>query len=168
MEGIARRAVLGAALVTLGAGPTAVSAAAAGTTLRFYNVQETVSATDAAGTPLPNGGSGTAPLPGYRIAYTGLDYLGDHQRHASKPTASNHLACTFVTASSLMCNAQVAIGGLLLLGNDVTATLGSGGVSSIPINAGTGKYQHARGVVTVTPIPGGPNADVTVTLDGSL
>jgi hypothetical protein len=166
MQGIARRVVLVAAIVTLSAGPTAVSAVAAGTTLRFYNLQETVTATDAAGTPLPNGGSGAAPLPGYHIAYTGLDYVGNHQRHASKPTASNHLACTFVTASSLTCNAQVAVGGLLLLGNDVTATLTSGGVSTIPINTGTGKYQHARGAVTVTPIPGGPNADVTITLDG--
>ena len=165
MQGIARRAVLVAALATLSAGLTALSATAA-TTLRFYNVQETVTATDAAGTPLPNGGSGAAPLPGERIAYTGRDYAGNHQRHASKPTASNHLACTFLSASSLTCNAQVAIRGMLLLSNDVTATLTGSGVSMIPINAGTGKYQHARGVITVTPIPGGPNADLTITLDG--
>lgn len=116
--------------------------------------------------PLPNGGSGAAPLPGSRIAYTGLDFAGNHQRHASKPTASNHLACTFMTSTSLTCNAQVAISGLLLLGNDVTATLSSSGVSTIPINAGTGKYRNARGTITVTPVRGGPNADVTIMLDG--
>lgn len=166
MGGMTRRIVLVGAIAMLSAGVGAVGAAAAGTTLRFYNVQETVTATNAAGMPLPNGGSGAAPLPGYRIAYTGLDYAGNRRRHASKPTASNHLACTFVTSTSLTCNAQVAIGGLLLLGNDVTATLSSSGISSIPINAGTGKYQNVRGTVTVSPIPGGPNAEVTITLDG--
>ena len=153
-------------LARLTTGLTAVGADAAGTTLRFYNVQETVTATDAAGTPLPNGGNGAAPQAGYHLAYTGLDYVGNHARHASNPTAPHHLSCVFVTATSLTCDAQVAVGGLLLLGNDVTATLTSTGVSSIPISAGTGKYKNAHGAITVTPTPGGPNADVTINLVG--
>jgi hypothetical protein len=160
------RALLVVSLASLTACLTAVGSGAAGTTLRFYNVQETVTATDAAGTPLPNGGNGATPQAGSHLAYTGLDYVGNHARHASKPTASNHLSCVFVTAASLTCDAQVAVGGLLLLGNDVTATLTSSGVSSIPINAGTGRYRDARGAITVTPVSGGPNADITINLAG--
>lgn len=166
MKGTPSRVLLAVSLATLGWCVTAASAAAAGTTLHFYNLQETLTVTDATGVPLPNGGSGASPQPGDHIAYTGLDFVGNHRRHASGPTASNHLACVFVSATALKCDAQVAIGGLLVLGNDVTATLTGSGVSSIPINAGTGRYKSARGTITVTPIPGGPNADVTITLDG--
>ena len=160
-----RRALVLVGLAIVGGCWAAAYASAAGTTLHYYNVQQTVTATDAAGASLSNGGRGAAPQPGYHLDYTGLDYPGNHRHHASRATASNHLACTFTSPTTLTCNTQIAIGGSLLLGNDVTATLSSNGVSSIPLNAGTGKYQHARGTVTVTPIANSPNADVTVTLD---
>ena len=156
---------LASLLGLLAFGALAAPADAAGTTLRFFNRNQTVTATDAGGAPLPNNGSGAAPTVGDRVAYTALDYVGNHRRHASRASASSHLACTFASATTLTCNAQFAVGGLLLLGNDVTATLMSNGVSSIPVNGGTGKYQHATGTIVVTPIKNSVDADVTIRLN---
>jgi hypothetical protein len=140
-------------------------AAAAGTTLHYFNRNQTVTATDASGRPLANNGSAAPPAAGDRVDYTALDYVGNHRHHASTASASSHLACTFVDRTTLTCNAQFAVGGLLLLGIDVTATLSSSGISSIPINAGTGKYKNASGMIVVTPIRNSVDADVTIRLN---
>jgi len=142
----------------------AVAVAATSVTLRYYNVNQTVTATDSAGRPLPNNGSGAAPVAGDHLDYTALDYAGSHAHHASSYSASSHLACTFTSGTALSCNAQFAIGASLLLGNDVTATLASNGTSSIPINTGTGRYKNAKGTITVTPIRNSVNADVAITV----
>jgi hypothetical protein len=156
-------ALLGLAAVAAATAPRAAGAAAS-VTLRYYNVNQTVTATDSAGRPLANNGSGGAPAAGDHLDYTALDYTGSHVHHAPSYSASSHLACTFATGTTLTCNAQFAVGASLLLGNDVTATLASNGTSSIPINAGTGRYKHARGTITVTPIKNSVNADVVITV----
>jgi hypothetical protein len=145
----------------------ALPAGATTTVLRFYNLNQTTTATDAAGRPLPNNGNAAAPVAGDHLDYTALDFVGTHRRHASTAAASSHLACTFLSATTLTCNAQFAVGGSLLLGNDVTATLASSGLSAIPVNAGTGKYKNAKGMIVVTPVKNSVNADVTITLSRS-
>jgi hypothetical protein len=156
-------ALLGLAAVATAAAP-GVAVAATSVTLRYYNVNQTITATDSAGRPLPNKGSGAAPAPGDHLDYTALDYTGSHAHHAPSCSASSHLTCTFASGTTLTCNAQFAIGASLLLGNDVTATLASNGTSTIPINAGAGRYERARGTITVTPIKNSVNADVVITV----
>jgi len=158
-------AALGLITVVASALPAA-PAGAAGRTLRYYNVNQTTIATDAAGRPLPSNGQGAAPVAGDHLDYTALDYAGDPRRHASTYTASSHLACTFQTPTMLTCNAQFAIGSSLLLGNDVTATLSPDATSSIPVNTGTGRYKNAKGTIVVTPVRNSLNADVTIRLSG--
>jgi hypothetical protein len=149
-------------LVVAAAAASTAAVAATSVTLRYYNVNQTVTATDSAGRPLPNHGSGAAPVAGDHLDYTALDFAGSHGHHASSYSASSHLACTFTSGTALTCDAQFAVGASLLLGNDVTATLASNGTSSIPINAGTGRYRSARGTITVTPIRNSVNADVVI------
>jgi hypothetical protein len=152
-------------LAVVAVGLMVAPANAASIKLRFYNVNQTTIATDSAGLPLPNNGRGRAPVPGDHLDYTALDYSGSHMHYASVYNASSHLACTFVSGTMLTCNAQFAIGGSLVLGNDVTSTLAGNGTSSIPVNAGTGKYKSTRGAIFVTPIANSVNADVTITLN---
>ena len=90
---------------------------------------------------------------------------GEPQHHASSFSASDHIACTFPNATTTTCSVQIAIGGSLLLANDVTL-ITQNGTGSEPINAGTGKYKNARGTLLFTPIGNSNNVDITITLTG--
>jgi hypothetical protein len=146
----------------VGSGLMALPARAAGTaTLHFYSTNQTMAATNAAGQPI----TGKQFTVGDHYDATDLYYVGSHKHHASSVSASDHLACTFPNATTTTCSGQIAIGGSLLLGNDVTLTT-QNGTGSLPINAGTGKYKNARGTALFTPIGNSNNVDITITLTG--
>jgi hypothetical protein len=150
--------------VMVGSGLMAPPASAAGTTtLHFYSVHQTGTFTDAVGQPIS--AADATPVPGDHVDTTDLDYVGNHKHHASIFTASDHLACTFTSATAATCSAQVAIGGSLLLTNDVTVAL-TQNRPPLPINAGTGKYTNARGTVTPTTVGNSNNSDMTITVTG--
>ena len=153
-------------LARLTTGLTAVGGGAAGTTLRFYNVQETVTAADAAGRPLPKWRQrrrAASRLPpgvhGTRLRGEPRAARVEPHGPASPLVRLRHRDVADVRRAGRRRRAAPAR-------DDVTATLTSTGVSSIPISAGTGKYKNAHGAITVTPTPGGPNADVTIKLVG--
>jgi hypothetical protein len=142
----------------VGSGPTA-GPLSAGTTLPFYSVQQALRFSNASGQSIRGADAGT----GDSYDSTDLYYAGTKGHHVSSFSASDHLACTFTGAGTQTCNNQIAIGGSLLLLNNVTET-SSGATVSGPINAGTGAYQNARGTFetghdTIA-------ADVTITLTG--
>ncbi len=145
--------VVGSGLMAVPAG-----AAAGTTTLHFYSVDQTFTRTDAAGQP-----TNQASVGGH-YDDTNLYYVGNHKHHASSYSASSHSACTITSASTQECSTQIAIGGSLLLENDVTATVTTPTTGSAPINGGTGKYKNARGTDSGTNI--GNNSDITITLTG--
>jgi hypothetical protein len=146
----------------VGSGLMALPASAAGTTtLHFYSVQQAFTATNAAGQPIT--ASTTIPV-GAHYDTTDLYFVGNHQHHASSFSASDHIACTVTSASTQTCNGQIAIGGSLLLGNDVTVPFGQNGAGTLPINAGTGKYKNAQGTVSETFIANSNNVDITIAL----
>jgi hypothetical protein len=99
--------------------------------------------------------------PGSTFSATDLNYVGTHKRHASTATASDHIACTFTTDTTGICNGQIAIGGFMLLANAVTVNFASSNII-VPINGGTGKYAHARGTATSVGIGNTNNSDFTV------
>jgi hypothetical protein len=137
----------------------AMPASAAGTTiLHFYSVSQTATLTDPAGKPItdPN----AQAMVGDHIDTTGLEYVGNKKHHASSYSGSAHLACVVTSASTATCSAQIAIGGALLLANNVTLNSTQNGSSPVPINGGTGKYKNARGTLTSN------NNDVTIRLTG--
>jgi hypothetical protein len=145
-------------LTGVGSGPTAVPLSA-GTTLPFYSVQQTLQFSNAAGQPIRSADATT----GDRYDSTDLYFAGTKRHHASSFSASDHLACTFTAANTQTCNNQIAIGGSLLLLNNVLEPA-SGTKVSAPINAGTGTYQNVggtfeTGVDTIS-------TDVTITLTG--
>jgi len=147
-------------LTGVGSGPTAVPLRA-GTSLPFHTVQQTLRFTSAAGQPLPNV---NATKVGDTYDSTDLYYAGTKRHHASSFSASDHLACTFTAADTQTCNNQIAIGGSLLLLNNVLEPASGVTTVSVPINAGTGTYRNVggrweSGVNTVA-------SDVTITLTG--
>jgi hypothetical protein len=128
-------------LTGVGSGPTAVPLSA-GTTLPFYTVQQSLRFTSAAGKPLPNVDATTV---GDSYDSTDLYYAGTKQHHSSSFSASDHLACTYTSTNIQTCNNQIAIGGSLLLLNNVLEPSSGGPTVSAPINAGTGTYQNVSG-----------------------
>ncbi len=146
-------------LTGVGSGPTAVPLGG-GTTFPFYSVQQTLRFSNAARQPIRDTNSLND---GDSYDSTDLFYAGTHAQHASSFSASDHLACTLTATNTQTCNSQIAIGGSLLLLNNVTEP-GTGATVSAPINAGTGTYQNVRGTFET-----GANTnttDVTITLTG--
>ena len=110
----------------------------------------------------------TPPAAGDVNDITSIDYLGNHKHHANNPTASDHLRCTITSftgsAATANCDAQVAIGGSMLLGNDVTFTLSNGSAPLVvPINGGTSIYRHAHGKIIATNVGNNTDFDIKVT-----
>jgi hypothetical protein len=145
-------------LTGVASGPTA-GPPSSGTTLPFHSVQQAVRFTNAAGQPI----SANDATAGDSYDSTDLFYAGNQRSHASSFSGSDHLACTFNAANTQTCNSQIAIGGSLLLLNNVTEP-SSGTTVSAPINAGTGTYQNTQG--TFTTGTDTVAADVTITLTG--
>jgi hypothetical protein len=143
----------------------APAAGARTVTLHYFSKQTSNTFSTPQGQPVaPN----TPPAAGDVNDITGLDYAGNHKHHASKPTASDHLRCTITSftgsAAAADCDAQVAIGGSMLLADDVTFMLSDGSAPLVvPINGGTGIYRHARGRIIATNVGNNTDFDIRVT-----
>jgi hypothetical protein len=151
-------AALAAAGCAVALGAAAVPASADAATLNFFQKSTGSQFFGPDGQPLAN------PMnivPGSSFNATDVDYVGTHKRHASTATASDHIACTFMTDSAATCNGQIAIGGFMLLANAVTVNFAANNIT-VPINGGTGKYAHARGTATSVGIGNTNNSDFTV------
>jgi hypothetical protein len=153
-----RVAMLAAVLTTLAV--MAPAATAKTVTLHIFSRQTSSTFVDAQGHPVaPN----TPPAAGDTFDNTGVDYAGNHKHHSAKPNGSDHLRCTITgmtdAGPTALCSGQIAIGGSMLLANDDPVTL-SDTAPPTPINAGTGIYRHARGLLTPTNF--GNNTDFTI------
>jgi Domain of unknown function (DUF4440) len=132
-----------AAVCALALSPVAGYAAGTTQTLRFFDVPESTTLTQADGTvvsrpPLPE------PKAGDVLDVYSVEYAGNHRHHASRSTASVHQHCAFSTAAEPDCEVHVALGGSLLVFRGDTLT------------NGTGRYQRATGrVLTNQEVAGG-------------
>jgi hypothetical protein len=147
-------AVLGAAVAPAGA---------AAKTLRFFQKSTSSQFLGPDGMPLADP---STIGPGASFQATDVDYAGTHAKHASTFSASDHIACTFTTQTQATCNAQLAIGGSMLLANGVQVTFPTAQNAPIvvPINGGVGAYAHARGTATSVGIGNGNTSDFTIRL----
>lgn len=69
-----------------------------------------------------------------------------------------------IVLGTLLCYAQIAIRGSMLLANRFTANLAhSNPFASIPINAGTSKFAQARGILHTTPVGSANSINLTIT-----
>jgi hypothetical protein len=143
------------------------SSASAATTLHFFQKQESSTTVGPNGQPLsPN----AAPTVGDSFVSTDLDYVGTAKHHAKAWTASDHLVCTFTSIAGMggtaTCNGQIAIGGSMLLAQNVNLTFSSSPTLVVPINGGTGKFRGAHGRVKSTSIGNTNNSELTITFSG--
>jgi hypothetical protein len=142
--------------------------ASAATTLHFYDKQVSSVFKGPNGQPLsPN----AVPTAGDSFENTDLYYVGNHKHHAKKWTASGHLVCTFTSITGPMsgtatCDGQIAIGGSMLLAENVALSFSSSPTVVVPITGGTGKFRGAHGHVKSTGIGNTNNSDITITYTG--
>jgi hypothetical protein len=135
-----------ALLAALALFPVTASAAGKTETLRFYSKTQALVLTHADGTVIDK-----APVPepaaGDTLDIYAVDYVGNHKRHAKRPTASEHVRCSFTSASpEPSCESHVAIGGSLLIFHGFPGTL----------VAGSGRYLGATGrVISNQEVSGG-------------
>jgi hypothetical protein len=149
--------LVGALLAVAIAAP---AASAKTVTLHLFSRETTSTFVDPQGHPAP---PSTPPAVGDTFDNTGVDYVGNHKHHAARSDGSDHLRCTITSISgtgpTVLCSAQIAIGGSMLLANDETFKL-SASPPPTPINGGTGIYRHARGLII--PMNIGNNTDFTI------
>jgi hypothetical protein len=156
-------AAVGAALAATGLFAGVASAKPKSETLHFYQVQ--VGPTqfyNASGRPINLNPPTTLPKPGDSFDETHLDYVGTAKHHASHWTATDHFTCTFTGADTGRCDAQVAIGGSLLLSNNFPLPTTARAV--VAINEGTGAFHGVRGRFTDANVPNSSNAILTIHL----
>ena len=138
------------------------TASARTVTLHYFSKQTSSTFVTPQGKPLaPN----SAPAVGDINDNTDLDYVGNHKHHAKQSTASDHLRCTITgstgNSATATCDAQIAIGGSMLLANHTQLTFSeSSAPVVVSINGGTGIYRHAHGTVTSTSV--GHNSELTI------
>ena len=156
---LVRQAIaVAAALATMAL--VAASASAKTTTLHYFSKSVSVKFTDAAGDPV-NPSASNPPAAGDVFDAIDRDYLGNHKHHAKHWTATDHLRCVFENANSATCDAEIAVGGSMLLANGIHPDLGSN-PATYALNAGTGVFYGARGTLTAAAIAKTNNNDFTI------
>lgn len=155
-----------AALAVLALTASATPASAKTVTLHFFSKQVFMSATSPNGQPVDQN---ALPAVGDRLEFASDDYVGNHRRHAKKPTASDHVVCTIAsstsTSANALCSGDFALGGAEVIAANFTLVLAQNSATGpITINGGTGRYKHAHGKVVVKGIGNTNNNDVTVTI----
>ena len=154
----------GVLALALGVGGLLVpTAGAKGETLHFFQKSVTNDFYNAAGKPITLDPPATVPVSGDRLDSTDIDYVGDSAHHAKQWTASDHLSCTFTASSGAVCDAEIAVGGSLLLASDVPVQFSAGPVV-IRLSGGTGVFKGAHGTVESASVGNGSNANLTVKL----
>ncbi len=143
------------------------SSASAATTLHFFSKQVSSKLTGPNGQPLS---ANAVPAVGDSFVATDLNYVGNHKHHAKRWTSSDHLVCTFtaINASAMSgtatCNGQIAIGGSMLLAENVTLVFSNSGASVVvPITGGTGKFRGVHGHIKSKNVGKTNNSDITIT-----
>jgi hypothetical protein len=108
------------------------------------------------------------PVPGDSIDSTNLDYVGNYVHHAPNWTASDQELCVLNNKMDVACQAQVAIGGSMILAQ---ANLGqvsaSTSTSTFEVTGGTGTFQGVTGTivaVNIDPSSQTSDSDATITL----
>jgi hypothetical protein len=140
----------------------APAAGAQARTLHYFSLSGPTRFTNAAGHTIKLNPPMTLPSAGDRLDETDLDFVGTAKHHAKRATASDHIACTFTGSSSATCNAQVAIGGSMLLANNFTFLFTPSPKTVIKINEGTGAYRHDHGLLTLVDVAKSNNANLTL------
>jgi hypothetical protein len=127
-------------------------------TMHFFSKRVYTRISDASGRRLS---SNFVPAVGDRVSWASNDYSGDHNHHAKKATASDETVCTVMSSSGALCDGIFAIGGSMIIADDVVLRLPSKKLTpvTIKITGGTGRYRGARG--TVSAIAVGNSLDVT-------
>jgi hypothetical protein len=156
-----------AALAVLALAVSAAPASAKTVTLHFFSKQVFSTSSSPNGQPV---NQNAPPAVGDRLEFASDDYVGNHKKHAKNPTASDHVVCSIVAATSTsataLCSGDFALGGAEVIGANFTLVLSqnSAAPGPIKINGGTGRYKHAHGTVIVKPIGNTNNNDDTVTI----
>ncbi len=108
------------------------------------------------------------PVSGDSIDSTNLDYVGNHVHHARNWTASDQELCVLNNKMDVVCQAQVAIGGSMILAQ---ANLGqvsaSTSTSTFQVTGGTGTFQGVTGTIVavdIDPSSQTSDSDATITL----
>lgn len=143
----------------------APSIASAKTTLHFFQKQVSMTFVGPNGQPLS---PTAAPAVGDGFVVIDLDYVGTAKNHAKAWSASDHLVCTFTSITGPMsgtatCNGQIAIGGSMLLAQNVTLSFSTSPTLVVAINGGTGKFRGAHGQSKSTSIGHTNNSNFTIT-----
>jgi hypothetical protein len=156
------KVAVAATAIALGVGGfVAADAGAKSETLHFYSKQVTNVFTDAAGHTIHLNPPKTVPAKGDHLSTTDLDYAGTAAHHASQWTASDQLTCTLTSSATGLCNAEIAIGGSMLVADGVTLNLAAPRLV-VPLSGGTGVFRGARGSITVVGIGNSSYSNVTV------
>ena len=162
------RAGLLALVVAAAVAVLALAAVPAGAAVKFKFFQkgESSSLTDSSGNPItdPN----VAPKAGDKFVVTDRDFVGNHKHHAKRYSATDHLACTFTSATEAVCDGQFAIRGSMLLAENVNVNLDfSKPTIVVPITGGTGVFHRVKGgSVTSTAVGDTGTSDVTISVHG--
>ncbi|MGZ4304368.1 MAG: hypothetical protein ACXVEW_03455 [Solirubrobacteraceae bacterium] len=139
-----------------------VSSANAATTLHLFAKTTENTFTYPSGKPIL--GHVPPPPAGSVLTNTGVEYPGTSKHHGQALNASTNIICFVTKAPKALCYGQIAIGGSMLLANRFSANLArSNPFSSIPINAGTGKFARAHGKLRATPVGSGTGINITIT-----
>lgn len=152
--------IVGSASLGLTAAALAATSAKT-TTLHFFQKETSQVFVGADGKSVAPPSVTNPPVVGEQFISTDDDYVGTHAHHAKKATASDHLVCTLTSATGqATCDGQIAIGGSMLLAENVPLDLTKAPVVSI--TGGTGVYKHAHGTASTVSIGTSNNSDFTI------
>ena len=96
----------------------------------------------------------------------GLAYVGDHNHHAKRWTASFHLRCVFRSSKRSTCDGQIAIGGSMLFAYGIHPNV-RGSFKSVTISSGTGVFQRAHGTLSFADVANTHSSDITIRVRAS-
>ncbi len=105
--------------------------------------------------------AGTTPAEGDSLRVVDKAYAGSHTRHGRKVMATDSLTCTYTSATAGKCSYEITVNGSKVTANQVLASFASG-ITTMPVNGGTGEYQGAKGLITRTNIAGSRNSDLSI------
>ncbi len=168
-----RRALVAASTVLIVIGSPSVAAHASAMqpdtahVLHYFSKFESQVFLTAAGKPF-SPSEKNPPVSGDSIDSTNLDYVGNHVHHARNWTASDQELCVLNNKMDVVCQAQVAIGGSMILAQ---ANLGqvsaSTSTSTFQVTGGTGTFQGVTGTIVavdIDPSSQTSDSDATITL----
>lgn len=162
----AKRAALALAasgLVTAGALALAAPSEASPMTVtqHFFSKSVVSNFYSANGTAITN--PNAAPATGDYLVASDLDYVGNSKNHAKNWIATDHLVCTFVSASEGVCDGEIAMGNSMLVADHISESFAGNSPTTVyQITGGTGRLAGATGTVTSTQIANTNNSDFTV------